>query len=56
MDPEAVDAVVGESHGSGAARELEKYRDVRVRRRAQLAPLALLMLIALALIIYFAVR
>ncbi|TMK98294.1 MAG: FHA domain-containing protein [Actinobacteria bacterium] len=56
VDPEAVDAVVGESHGSGAARELEKYRDVRVRRRAQLAPLALLMLIALALIIYFAVR
>jgi pSer/pThr/pTyr-binding forkhead associated (FHA) protein len=36
--------------------ELERYRDVTVRRRAQLAPLALLMLIALALCIYFATR
>jgi pSer/pThr/pTyr-binding forkhead associated (FHA) protein len=36
--------------------ELEKYLDVRVRRRAQLAPLALLMLVAIALIIYFAIR
>lgn len=42
------------AYGSPAARELDKYLDVRVRRRAQLAPLALLMLIALALSIYFA--
>ncbi len=35
---------------------LEKYLDVRVRRRAQLAPLALFVLVALALIIYFALR
>jgi hypothetical protein len=41
---------------SAGAQELEKYLDVRVRRRAQLAPLALLMLIALALTIYFATR
>jgi predicted component of type VI protein secretion system len=36
--------------------ELEKYLDVRVRRRAQLAPLALFVLVALALILYFALR
>jgi pSer/pThr/pTyr-binding forkhead associated (FHA) protein len=35
---------------------VDKYLDVRVRRRAQLAPLALLVLVALALIIYFASR
>lgn len=53
------DVVAGEqavAADSPGKRELEKYLDVRVRRRAQLAPLALLMLIALALIIYFAVR
>ncbi len=36
--------------------ELDKYLDVRVRRRAQLAPLALFVLICLALIVYFALR
>jgi pSer/pThr/pTyr-binding forkhead associated (FHA) protein len=36
--------------------ELDRYLDVRVRRRAQLAPLALLTLIALVLCIYFATR
>ena len=35
---------------------IEKYLDVRVRRRAQLAPLALFVLVALALIIYFALH
>lgn len=35
---------------------LDKYLDVRVRRRAQLAPLALFVLIALALIVYFGLR
>lgn len=35
---------------------VEKYLDVRVRRRAQLAPLALLVLIAIVLIIFFALR
>jgi pSer/pThr/pTyr-binding forkhead associated (FHA) protein len=36
--------------------QLEKYLDVRVRRRAQLAPLALFVLVALALIIYFSIK
>jgi pSer/pThr/pTyr-binding forkhead associated (FHA) protein len=35
---------------------LDKYLDVRVRRRAQLAPLALLVLIAIALILYFSLK
>ena len=35
---------------------VEKYLDVRVRRRAQLAPLALLVLIAIALILYFSLK
>jgi hypothetical protein len=39
-----------------AAAELEKYPGVRVRRRAQLAPLALFVLVALAVIIYLALR
>jgi len=36
--------------------QLDRYLDTRVRRRAQLAPVALLLLIALALCIYFATR
>lgn len=39
-----------------AVPELEPYLDVRVRRKAQLAPLAVFTLVALALIIYFATR
>jgi pSer/pThr/pTyr-binding forkhead associated (FHA) protein len=35
---------------------VEKYLDVRVRRRAQLAPLAFLVLICIALIIYFSIK
>jgi hypothetical protein len=35
---------------------VDKYLDVRVRRRAQLAPLALVMLICIALIIYFSIK
>lgn len=42
--------------GGAGTPELEKYLDVRVRRRAQLAPLALFALVALVLIIYFATR
>jgi pSer/pThr/pTyr-binding forkhead associated (FHA) protein len=45
-----------ESAGVGATPALEKYLDVRVRRRAQLAPLALFLLVVLALIVYFALR
>jgi FHA domain len=42
--------------GDVSTPQLDRYLDVRVRRRAQLAPLAVLMLIALALCIYFATR
>ena len=35
---------------------VDKYLDVRVRRRAQLAPLSFLLLIAIVLIIYFALH
>jgi pSer/pThr/pTyr-binding forkhead associated (FHA) protein len=35
---------------------VDKYLDVQVRRRAQLAPLAFLVLIAIALIIYFSIK
>jgi hypothetical protein len=35
---------------------VDKYLDVSVRRRANLAPLALFVLIAIVLIIYFASR
>jgi hypothetical protein len=40
----------------GGAPTLDKFLDVRVRRRAQLAPLAVFVLVALALIVYFATR
>jgi pSer/pThr/pTyr-binding forkhead associated (FHA) protein len=36
--------------------ELEKYLDVRVRRRAQLAPVAMVVLVAIALALYFAIH
>jgi pSer/pThr/pTyr-binding forkhead associated (FHA) protein len=35
---------------------VDKYLDVRVRRRAQLAPLAFLVLICIALILYFSLK
>lgn len=35
---------------------VDRYLDVRVRRRAQLAPLAFLVLICIALIIYFSIK
>ncbi len=54
VNPNAV--LVEESTGSDRIATLDKYLDVRVRRRAQLAPVAVLLLVALALIIYFAVR
>jgi pSer/pThr/pTyr-binding forkhead associated (FHA) protein len=40
----------------GAFPTVEKYLDVRVRRRAQLAPLAIFMLVVIALILYFSVK
>ena len=48
-----LDAPSGSSRGD---RQLKSFLDVRVRRQAQLAPLAFLMLIALVLCIYFATR
>jgi pSer/pThr/pTyr-binding forkhead associated (FHA) protein len=44
-----------EEAASGIPR-LERYLDTRVRRRAQLAPLALFILVMLALIVYFAIK
>lgn len=40
----------------GGIPTLERYLDVRVRRRAQLAPLAVFVLVAIALILYFSVK
>jgi predicted component of type VI protein secretion system len=54
VNPNAVAAELAPA--AAGIQELERYLDVRVRRRAQLAPLALLLLIALALCIYFATR
>lgn len=50
------DQLEAPSRRSRGDRQLKSFLDVRVRRQAQLAPLALLMLIALALSIYFATR
>jgi len=55
VNPEVIAAEVGGAASSSASTpELDRFLDVRVRRRAQLAPLALAMLVALALCIYFA--
>ena len=35
---------------------VEKYLDIKVRKRAQLAPLALFTLVAIALILYFSLK
>jgi len=57
VNPEVIAAELGAAASSSPSTpELDKYLDVRVRRRAQLAPLAFVMLIALALCIYFATR
>jgi pSer/pThr/pTyr-binding forkhead associated (FHA) protein len=55
VNPEVVAADSGQPAARGTP-ELDRYLDVRVRRRAQLAPLAVLLLIALVLCIYFATR
>jgi pSer/pThr/pTyr-binding forkhead associated (FHA) protein len=55
VNPEVVAAEGGQPVAQGTP-ELDRYLDVRVRRRAQLAPLALLLLIALVLCIYLATR
>jgi pSer/pThr/pTyr-binding forkhead associated (FHA) protein len=56
VNPEVLRVESGRDSSAKGAPELEKYLDVRVRRRAQLAPLALFVLVALALIVYFALR
>jgi pSer/pThr/pTyr-binding forkhead associated (FHA) protein len=56
VNPEVVRAEAGQEREEYDLSSVEKYLDVRVRRRAQLAPLAMVMLIAIALIIYFAAR
>jgi pSer/pThr/pTyr-binding forkhead associated (FHA) protein len=56
VNPEVARAEATTAPAQHEASALEKYLDVRVRRRAQLAPLALLVLVALTLIVYFAVR
>ena len=47
------DAPAAAPKGDVAHPTVDKYLDVKVRRRAQLAPLALLTLVAIALILYF---
>ena len=42
--------------GDVAYPTVEKYLDVKVRKRAQLAPLALFTLVAIALILYFSLK
>jgi hypothetical protein len=49
-------AAAAADDGSTGHPTLDKYLDVRVRRRAQLAPLAVFVLVALALIVYFSVK
>lgn len=56
VDPATAGSEPGQAGPSPVSPQLDKYLDVRVRRRAQLAPLALFVLVALALIIYFAAR
>jgi FHA domain len=56
VNPEVARVDAGHEPSAQGTPELEKYLDVRVRRRAQLAPLALFVLVCLALICYFALR
>jgi pSer/pThr/pTyr-binding forkhead associated (FHA) protein len=59
VNPEVVrtDAIQEQAPSAPAGHpSVDKYLDVRVRRRAQLAPLALLMLVAIVLIAYFALH
>jgi pSer/pThr/pTyr-binding forkhead associated (FHA) protein len=59
VNPEVVRVDAVESQPSVAPAghpTVDKYLDVRVRRRAQMAPLALLLLLAIVLIVYFALH
>lgn len=56
VKPELIDTVTGSVNEGPSSARLDSYLDVRVRRQAQLAPLAVFVLIALVLIIYFGTR
>ena len=56
VNPDVLRGEGGPGGDAGPARELDKYLDVRVRRRAELAPVALLALVAVALILYFGLK
>jgi pSer/pThr/pTyr-binding forkhead associated (FHA) protein len=59
VNPEVVraDALpAAEADGPAGHPTVDKYLDVRVRRRAQLAPLALLLLVAIVVMVYLALR
>ena len=57
VNPEVVRADTAQQQPAAASHPtVERYLDTKVRRRAQLAPLALLVLIAIVLIIVFAVK
>jgi pSer/pThr/pTyr-binding forkhead associated (FHA) protein len=56
VNPDVIRIESGQGAGSTGHPELDRYLDVRVRRRAALAPVALFAIIVLALIIYFALR
>jgi pSer/pThr/pTyr-binding forkhead associated (FHA) protein len=56
VNPDLIRAEASAQPAGLVTPELDQLRDSRVRRRAQLAPLALFVLVALALIVYFALR
>jgi pSer/pThr/pTyr-binding forkhead associated (FHA) protein len=58
VNPEVarVDRATQAAAEPGGYPTVDKYLDVRVRRRAQLAPMAMLVLIAIALILYFSLK
>ena len=56
LAPAAVAVSAPAPAGDVAHPTVDKYLDVKVRRRAQLAPLALFTLVAIALILYFSLK
>jgi predicted component of type VI protein secretion system len=56
VNPAVIAAETGGAGSGGGTPELDQFRDVRVRRRAQLAPLFFALLIAVALVAYFLTR
>ena len=56
VNPEVAKVESAQAPAQAGHPTVDKYLDVRVRRRANLAPLALFVLVAIVLIIYFASR